>query len=112
MVYAALYRKLSGIYATITYLVMTTLILISKCNALAVNVLRSVYIFDFGNKVGICRGCRGRQAKVGPRGKVGHHHHSKYGESYGKIMIPVSSRPTSREDTMECVACELQHTKQ
>ena len=28
--------------------------------------------------------CRGRQAKVGPRGKVGHPHHSKYGEGYGK----------------------------
>ena len=27
---------------------------------------------------------RGRQAKVGPRGKVGHPHHSKYGEGYDK----------------------------
>ena len=28
--------------------------------------------------------CRGRQAKVGPGGKVGHPHHSKSGECYGK----------------------------
>ena len=27
---------------------------------------------------------RGRQAKVGAIGKVGHPHHSKYGEGYGK----------------------------
>ena len=50
---------------------------------------------------------RRRQAKVGPRGKVGHPHHSKSGECYGKIMMLVSN--PSREGTMECVACELQH---
>ena len=51
---------------------------------------------------------RGRQAKVGPRGKVGHPHHSKSGECYGKNNDAIVSNP-SREGTMECVACELQH---
>ena len=35
------------------------------------------------NRFACCKYHRGRQAKVGPGGKVGHPHHSKYGECYG-----------------------------
>ena len=46
---------------------------------------------------------RGRQAKVGPRGKVGHPHHPMVKNNDAIVSNP------SREGTMECVACELQH---
>ena len=50
---------------------------------------------------------RGRQAKVGPRGKVGHPITANLVNAMEKIMTLVSN--PSREGTMECVVCELQH---
>ena len=41
------------------------------------NCTRRPYLCHFDH------GIQGRQAKVGPRGKVGHPHHSKSGECYG-----------------------------
>ena len=51
--------------------------------------------------------CRGRQAKLGPGGKVGHPITSNLVNAMAKIMMPVFN--PSREGTMECVAWELQH---
>ena len=50
---------------------------------------------------------RGRQAKVGPEVKWATPITANMVKAMAKIMMPVSS--PSREGTMECVACEVQH---